>query len=505
VSRRADRRALRAEQKRLPHRARTPRHNAAIGLALVVLIAFGLVVGYTKHIPFTSRGYELKAVFANTATLRKDSPIRIAGVNVGKVLSVASKGQDAEVTFTVSDMGQPVHSDAQATIRPRLFLEGNFFIDLTPGSPSEPDLPSGGVIPVTNTATAVQLDQLLTALQAPERLNLQRLLEGYGTALTHKPTKAEDRTQDPLVQGVSAAAALNDSFRYGARAGRGTAITGEAFQGTAPHDLSGLIAAQSRIFGTLLGRESQLQDLITNFNTFAGSLAGEATNLSASIRELAPTLEQATPALRNLNAALPILRTYALEITPGVKELPATIAAGLPWLQQTNALLRQGELGGLAAELRRGAAPTAKAFKGLKGFLPQLDLTSTCVSQVLIPTGNIALNDPSFSTGQPNYREFFYNLVNLGGQGQPFDGNGSLIRVNAGGGPQLVKSGNPGGGALNTELYGNNISSPLGTQPPQQSQGEPAYRPEVPCHTSGVPALNGPASSVGSPDPAPVP
>jgi len=135
VSDRAEKRALRAEQKRLPARARTPRNNALIGLAFVIVAIFGLIIGYTKHIPFTSRGYELKAVFANAVTIRKDSPVRIAGVNVGKVITVAPKGQDAEVTFTVSDMGRPIHSDAQATIRPRLFLEGNFFIDLTPGSP----------------------------------------------------------------------------------------------------------------------------------------------------------------------------------------------------------------------------------------------------------------------------------------------------------------------------------------------------------------------------------
>jgi ABC-type transporter Mla subunit MlaD len=505
MSTRSEKQAERAKQRALPRRARTPRNNALLGLLLVVLAGFGLVVGYTKHIPFTSRGYELKAVFSNAATLRKDSPVRIAGVNVGKVISIQSKGTDAEVTFTVGDMGQPVHSDAQATIRPRLFLEGNFFIDLRPGSPSAPDLSSGETIPVTNTATAVQLDQLLTALQAPERASLQDFLRGYGTGLTHVPTAKEDRTQDPQVQGQTAAAALNDSFRYGGRAGRGASITAESLQGTQRHDLSELIAAQAKIFGALLGREVQLQDLITNFSTFTGSLAAEASNLSATIRELAPTLEEAQPALADLNASFPALRAFAVEIRPGIEQLPPTIAAGLPWLTQARALLRHSELGGLAAELRAGAAPTAGALSGLRAFLPQLNQTSLCVSDVIIPTGNVTLNDPNFSTGQPNYREFFYNLVNLAGQGQPFDGNGARLRVNAGGGPQLVKVQNPGGGFLNEENFGNNISAPLGTQPAYQSQGEPAYRPEVPCHTSAIPDLNGPASAVAAPDPTPVP
>ena len=29
--------------------------------------------------------------------------------------------------------GLPIHSDATANIRPRLFLEGNYYVDLSPG------------------------------------------------------------------------------------------------------------------------------------------------------------------------------------------------------------------------------------------------------------------------------------------------------------------------------------------------------------------------------------
>ena len=142
---------------------------------------------------------------------------------------------------------------------------------------------------------AVQLDQVLTTLQKPDRENLSEFLEGFGTGLTHEPTAEEDRTQDPAVQG--AAVALNDAFRYGGDAGRTAAIVNEALLGQEPHDLSRLVASQRRIFGALLSREEQLKDLITNFNITTGALAAESENLSATVRELAPTLEQADPAL----------------------------------------------------------------------------------------------------------------------------------------------------------------------------------------------------------------
>jgi ABC-type transporter Mla subunit MlaD len=485
--------------RKLPHRARTPRNNALIGFVLVVLAIGGLIVAYTKHIPFTSHGYELKAVFRNAATLRSSAPVRIAGVNVGKVVSVKPEGDDAVVTFTVSDSGQPIHSDAQLTLRPRLFLEGNFFLDLTPGTPSAPDLPSGDTIPVTRTATAVQLDQVLSALQAPERYNLQRLLDSYGTALTHVPTAAENANQDPIVQGSTAAAALNDSFNYGPRAGKGTAITSTALLGQAPHDLSNLIVAQSRVFGALLSRESQLQDLITNFNTFTGALADESSNLSATIAQLAPTLEEAQPSLRALNASFPALREFAVASLPGIQQLPATINAGLPWLEQANKLVQPSELGDLARLLHKSAGPTAKALKSTEAFLPQLTLASKCVSNVLVPAGNTVIND-QFSTGQPNFNEFFYGLAGLAGIGSGFDGNGTYLRVNAGGGPTLVSAPNPNGGTANSTVYGNTISAPLGTQPAYTSKGKPPFRTDVPCYTNPVPDLNGPEGQSHSPD-----
>ena len=71
--------------------------------------------------------------------LKPDSPVRIAGVNVGKVtIGRAAKGNMAKVTFTVDDEGLPIHKDATITIRPRLFLEGNFFLDLAAGEPERP-------------------------------------------------------------------------------------------------------------------------------------------------------------------------------------------------------------------------------------------------------------------------------------------------------------------------------------------------------------------------------
>ena len=478
------------------------------GLIMVVILAIASYLAFAKDNPFTGPGYELHATFENATTLRESAPVRIAGVKVGEVTNVDADGGAAKVTFTVDDSGQPIHDDAEVSIRPRLFLEGNFFLDLFPGSPSAPELESGDDIPITQTSTAVQLDEVLTALQAPERKGLQQLLEGYGTALTYEPTAADDADQDPIVAGETAAESLNDAFKFGADAGRGSAIVNTALLGNNPHDLSGFLRSGGQVFSKLAARESDLSDLITNFNTFAGALAAESANVSRTVELLAPTLEEGQPSLRALNEALPAVRALAIASQPGFEELPDTIAAANPWLDQTGKLLRQSELGGLA-KLLRGASPgLAQTAANTKPTFDEQTALSQCTSQVLIPTGDQVIND-EFSTGQPAYREFFYATVQLAGESQGFDGNGPYVRFQSGGGDVLVEGTNPGGtpgsGFLqgSSKNFANVQAAPEGIQP-VLPDNPPPFRTDVPCAKNPVPDLNGPAAAVGPPDLKPV-
>ncbi len=495
----------------------------AFGLIAVILVVAGLYMAFVKEIPFTSPGYQLKAEFSNAVNIRAKSPVRIAGVNVGEVRSVQREGDHSVVTFTVSDPGRPVRADAGAQIRPRIFLEGNFFIDLDPGSPSAPELEDGGTIPITRTATSVQLDELLTALQSDDRANLQQLLQGFGTALQFQPTTVEDLTQDPLVKGLTAAEAINLAFQYGGQSNRDTAIVSQALQGTEPNDLSKLIRGGGKTFKALASREEDLKGLITNLNIFTGALASESANLSNSIRLLPPTLEQTRASLVSLNETLPPLRAYATALEPGVGEIQATIDAAEPWLAQAKPLLSKSELGGTASLLRKSAPGLGEATYSTIKLLPKVTTFGKCVSRNLIPTGNVKLQDVfgayDFSSGVENYKEGFYTAVNFAGESQNFDGNGFYLRAQPGGGPFFVGERNPHGANGNVggtfsksfyakQLYGFTIAQPLATRPALTSQGLPPLNRKATCYKQDLPNLNGPAAAAGAPSPvypAPVP
>jgi phospholipid/cholesterol/gamma-HCH transport system substrate-binding protein len=481
-------------------------HPAWWGALAVLLIAIGVYLAFAKQLPWSSPGYTLSATFENAATLRETAPVRIAGVNVGEVTEVEAAGDAAKVTFTVSDDGRPIHSDAEIEIRPRLFLEGNFFLDLRPGSPSAPELEDGSEIPMTQTATAVQLDEVLSALQEPQRRGLQRLLEGFGTALTYEPTPADDATQDVIVQGETAAESLNDAFRYGGPAGRDTAIVADALRGEQPRDLARMIKAAGVVFQKLDSREADLQDLVTNLNVTAGAFATESENLSRSVELLDPTLSEAEVSLRATNDALPPLRALAIESRPGIQELPDTIAAFEPWLTQTRLLLQPEELGGSAQLLNAAAPGLAQTAAGSRSLLPQMRLTALCTSNNLIPAADSTITSDAggWNTGEPNFQELFYGAVQIAGAGSPFDGNGPYVRIQPGAGPELLQGDNPGGSVQDTRNFAYAVTPPDGIQPVLPDVAPP-FRMDVLCHENAVPNVNGPAAAAGPPDLTPVP
>src|SRR5215208_4365191 len=280
------------------------RRGIWIGVLMVLILLVGTYVAFakmTKAFPFEPKGQTVRAVFENAATLSPNSPVRIAGVNVGEVTGVEEYGEQAA------------------------------------------------------------------------RADLRDLLEGYGTALTYEPTAADDADQDADVQGETAAKAINDSFLYGGDAGKYSAIANTALLGTQQHDLSRLVRAQSQLSGELKDTGRNLPDLISNFNTTAGAFASESADLSETVRLLAPTLEEATPALRATDQALPEVRRLAIESTPGFEELPATIEAGTPWLEQTAQLLRPEELGDIARLTRQSAPNLAEATSAGTQLMPQIE------------------------------------------------------------------------------------------------------------------------------------
>jgi phospholipid/cholesterol/gamma-HCH transport system substrate-binding protein len=465
------------------------------GAIFLVVVAVAVYFGFTKHIPF-KHGFRLNAVFNTAVNIHSKSPVRIAGITVGKVASVRNEGSAGLVSMEIESKGLPIHADATLKIRARIFLEGSWWVELQPGSPSAPELSSGATIPVAQTSDPVQLDQVLNALNSPTRAHLQTLLIEYGAALTAKPTAEQDAEQAPEVHGMDAAQAFNQAYRRGPEALRDGAIVSQALGGTEAHDFSKLFAALEKVTGALAMHEQQLGELFGHFNTFLHSFAAQAPSLRTAVAELPGALRGAERGFAELSRAEPTLRTFAREIVPGVEEIPATATAAFPWIAQLQASLGPRELGGVAASLRTAAPEIAGVVGGQVPFQRQFNEFNQCLSKVFFPAIRTKIQDGANTSGAESDAEFWYALTGLAGIGQNFDGNGAGGRFLAGGSgtavisppPTLVKPGAPAG---DKTLIAQTALPPEGTSP-RFPGAEPPYKPLVPCDTQAAPNFNGP-------------
>jgi phospholipid/cholesterol/gamma-HCH transport system substrate-binding protein len=470
------------------------------GVIGLVIVGFAVYVIFGGSNPFASSPFVLKAMFTSQTQMHIPSEVRLSGVNVGQVVSVqrvapaGSSSQAGLVTMDIDSDGLPIHANATLQIVPRIFLEGNFYVALSPGSPNAPILHSGATLPAPQTSGPVQLDRILAALTTQPRKNLQTLLQGFGAALNAPPTRAQDVSQDPIVRGLTGGQALNLSLKYSADAFEASAIVNEALLGIQPHDLSGAVKGNEQVFRGLASTGSQLPAFVTHFNQTLAALAARQQDLSNTIALLPPWLVSTNQTLGPLNRSFPPTQTFARAILPGIEQLGPTIDAGLPWLAQATALFSPSELGALVALLRPAVEKTTASLNATKDFIVQADTLARCFSHTLVPTGNEKVQDPPVTTGVRLYQELFQGSVGLAGASQNFDGNGRYIRTLAGGGSDRLNTSNFFGQG---PLYGNFVLRPLATRPAWPGKAPP-QRSNVACYTQPPANLNS-AKTGGTP------
>ena len=428
------------------------------GLLAILIVGGGSLAGWFRLNPFADH-YVLTAEFDQVSNLGKRSPVRIAGIEVGKVVSVEARaGGGARVKMELSDEALPIHRDAELKIRPRIFFEGNFFIDLRPGTPSAPELAEGAPIPAAQTTAPVQIGDVLASLQADTRHDLQTLLRETATAL--------DR---------DTAESLNRGARFAAPALRDLSLVADAALGKRPsEDLRRALDGTQRTVAALAEDEAALQGLVTNLGVVAGALAREDAALSASIPALRDTLRAARPALSAVNATLPPLRVLSVEARPGVEALVPAAQALLPLTREVRGLVGPDELRAVTRELRRGASPLTRLLRVSVPLFAQGRAASRCTERVLVPFIESDFPDPDFpaNTGTVN-EKLQRSFIGLSGESRPVDANQSYFHASV-------------------------VPPPLQVRPapPSDPTVPPPHRPDVPCENQQPPNLDAPGANV---------
>lgn len=473
-----------------PHAKRNGMSRERAAIIAIILVLVGVYFGFTKDIPFT-KGYRVNVYLKNAANVKPNAPVRIAGVTVGKVIEVtADEGSPTtKLVLQFDKKGLPIHKDATAKLRPRIFLEGNFFVDLDPGSPSAPELEDGGSLPVSQTAGPVQFDQLLSTLNKDTRTGFQVGLREFAGELYRRPSVTEqaaaDPPHDPDVAGKTAFEALNGSLRYAPDAIRGGSRILRALGGEEPDDIKNILKGLRDFSAGVNERETQVISQIRAFDTTIGAFADNEENLQAATREFSRLAIRSLPAAKAINELLPQITTFSSLLAPQIGELPATIDAAGPWITQTTELFDEDELGKTASLSKSVISHFAGVTANAPSTIQQIGRISACWNNVFYPALIQQIDDAPHSTGVENYKEFWYSLVGMASESQLFDGNGNVLRL-GGGGDSAISTSNAD---PNKVLKGSAPRAQSGVRPKLPAK-DPEIRGSVPCYQNAPPNVN---------------
>jgi virulence factor Mce-like protein len=383
---------------------------AHVRLKVVALIAFALlalVIFYRLYLlaggvlPF-GHPYTAKALLPQTFNLVDRSDVRAAGVLIGHVDSVAPDGDLAKVAFEL-DQKVPLYHDATVEVRTKT-LVGESYLEVNPGSPRTGTLPSGAVLPVTQTEDAVNFDQIFNALDPATRAQVRRTMAGLGEGFA-------GRGDD-----------LNNLF-----GGLRPAVSngGELMQVLRPQDqvLAALMGQTGTVMSAIAHRTDQVRELIGDARTTAQVVSSRDAELGQALDLLPSTLSQARSTVTNLGS-------FSMRATPVVRDLRlASVDLG-PALEDLGPAARAGRE--LFAELR----PFLRAINPLVSRLAPAD---NALSE-MVPALDAFLREasPAVTYLEPFSHEIGSFFSNVGAGSNTRDAVGNVIRVHAVIGPDQL-------------------------------------------------------------------
>ncbi|MDE3131613.1 MAG: MCE family protein [Acidobacteriota bacterium] len=464
--------------------------SSCVALVLFLWLSFG------GSVPFVPQGYRISVEFAQAVQLGTQADVDIAGVRVGRVVSVGLDHRTglSRAVLQIDPRFAPRPADTRAILRQKTLL-GETYVELSFGNPSGPMLRDGATLPRTQVAPTVQLDQILNTFDPKTRRAFETWMQDDGIALTNRGQAFNDALAQlyPFAGNVTAVLAVlrRDSSATSALLSDGGRVLSAISRN--PAQLQGLIRNANTVFGTTAARNGELAAAVRALPGFLAStratvrqleqFAGQATPL---VDELKPAAVQLSPALKSLARLAPKLETVMKALGP----LTGAAGSGVPALQSFLAVAAKAGSGSTAA----GAGAAKSLFTKLTPFLgqlvPILDYLGAYRRELAAFFANNAASTegaaPAFSGSRRlHYLRFASPLSpeELTAQSRrPYNSRANAYEV-PGGGSSLAGSTNSVGTALDS--FGTYLCTghPLASIPSQP--GSVSYQNELPLFYGG--------------------
>ncbi len=177
----------------------------AFAASCVALLLF-LWLSFGGSVPFVPQGYRVTVEFDQAVQLGTQADVDIAGVTIGKVVSV---GLDRKTGLTravlqIDPKYAPRPADTRAILREKTLL-GETYVELSFGNSTGPKLRDGAQLPQAQVAPTVQLDQILDTFDPQTRRAFQTWMRDDGIAFTNRGQDFNDALAElfPFASNVS--------------------------------------------------------------------------------------------------------------------------------------------------------------------------------------------------------------------------------------------------------------------------------------------------------------
>jgi phospholipid/cholesterol/gamma-HCH transport system substrate-binding protein len=310
--------------------------------------------------------YKVKAEFSTAQAVvpGQGQTVDIAGVQVGDIDSVELKNGVAVVSMNIRNKYKPIYRDAHMLLRPKTGLK-DMIVELDPGTRAAGALPEGETIPIQNTAPDVNLDEVLSSLDADTRTYLQILVTSGGEAFGNKGYSAD----------------LRETFKRFEPTNRDLAkIT--SLVSERRRNLRRVIHNFSLLTTELGKRDVQLAGFVASANRNFRALANQSENIQESLRLLPPTLQTAQTTLQKADTFASTLGPTLQSLRPAARALGPSLVAVRPFLRTSTPII-QKQLRPFAIDTQ----PTTRALRiaadNLKPLTPKLTTTFKIVNSLL--------------------------------------------------------------------------------------------------------------------------
>jgi phospholipid/cholesterol/gamma-HCH transport system substrate-binding protein len=315
-------------------REQIERYRSAF-IAVVVMIAFAIFTGgyILAHenlhlpgwVPVLGKSYfKLKGEFqtAQALTPGQGQAVTIAGAKVGEIETVDLHNGVAMVTMKITPKyARYIYRDATMLMRPKTGLQ-DMTVEVNPGTPSAGKLPSGQVLPLSQTAPNINFDEFLAGLDAETRAYLQELLAGAGEGFKEngRAFSATLKRFDPLARETQRIAQqLEIRHANVARSIHNFRLVVEALGGK-DKQLAQLVEASNAVFAVFAKEDANVQSTL---HLLPGALAKTRSGLgklATATAVLGPTLHELHPFASSLRSANEATRRLSLKTTPIIRD-----------------------------------------------------------------------------------------------------------------------------------------------------------------------------------------